>query len=105
MRRLTPHLPLVPLALLAGGAERALPANQTIDLCATTGLATLPGHAPVPIWGVVHKGAAPDCSDVAGTATLPGPLIRVAKGDTVTLNVTNRLAAGHRLVLDIPGID
>src|SRR3954447_8178594 len=99
MRRTIPLLVLVTLALLAGGVERALPANQTIDLCATTGLATLPGHAPVPIWGFVHKGAASDCSDVAGTATLPGPLIRVDKGDTVTLNVSNRLVAGHRLVL------
>jgi FtsP/CotA-like multicopper oxidase with cupredoxin domain len=57
----------------------------------------------VTIWGFVPKGTQADCGDVAGTATLPNPVLHVDEGDVVTLNVTNRLP--DRLTLDIPGID
>jgi Asp-tRNA(Asn)/Glu-tRNA(Gln) amidotransferase A subunit family amidase len=56
---------------LSAAAEAAAD-DSAIDLCATTGTVTLPGSVSVPIWGFVHKGGAADCSDVAGTATLPG---------------------------------
>ena len=105
MRRIIPLLAVVTLASLVAGVDRAAPANRTIDLCATTGSVTMPDHVAVTIWGFVPKGAAADCSDVAGTATLPNPVLRVDKDDAVTLNVTNALPPGHTLSLDAPGID
>jgi FtsP/CotA-like multicopper oxidase with cupredoxin domain len=102
------------LALLAAGSVAAgvavaqappAPADPPIDLCATTGTVTLPGSVVVNIWGFVQKGTQPDCSDVAGTATLPGPVLHVNNGDTVTLSVTNALPAGHDISVEVPGID
>src|ERR1700754_3958791 len=87
-RRIPQVLALLAVASLAGDVTAASPAPQTINLCATTGTVTLPGNLAVPIWGFVQ---AADCAAVAGTATLPGPLLDVSEGDTVTLNVTNRL--------------
>ena len=80
------------------------PGDPPIDLCATTGQLSLPGPATVPIWGFVLMGINPDCSDVAGTATVPGPVLNVAKGDTITLSVTNALPAGHTVSLEVPGL-
>jgi FtsP/CotA-like multicopper oxidase with cupredoxin domain len=103
-RRISKVLVLAAVASLAIGVNAALPANQTIDLCATTGTVSLPGHAPVPIWGFVARGTELDCSDVVGTATLPGPELRFDEGDVVTLNVTNALPPGHTISIDIPGL-
>jgi FtsP/CotA-like multicopper oxidase with cupredoxin domain len=75
-----------------------------VDLCATTGTVTMPGSVSVPVWGFVAKGVAADCSDVAGTATLPGQAIEANEGDVVTINVTNALPAGHTISIDIPGV-
>jgi FtsP/CotA-like multicopper oxidase with cupredoxin domain len=83
----------------------AAPADPPIDLCATTGTVTLPGSVVVQIWGFVQKGTQADCSDVAGTATLPGPVLHVNEGDTVTLSVTNALPAGHDISVEVPGLD
>jgi hypothetical protein len=55
------------------------------DLWAKTGTVTLPGAAaPVPIWGFAATAADP--------AGLPGPVLVVAVGDTVTVTVHNGLA-------------
>jgi FtsP/CotA-like multicopper oxidase with cupredoxin domain len=102
-RRIPQVLALLTVAALAGGVTVASSANQTFDLCATTGTVALPGSSGVPIWGFVQKGTAADCSDVAGTATLPGPELRVDEGDAVTLNVTNALP-GRTISVEIPGI-
>jgi FtsP/CotA-like multicopper oxidase with cupredoxin domain len=85
-------------------AAAASPNDPTIDLCATTGTVTLPGSVTAPIWGFVQKGTAADCSDVRGTATLPGPVLDVNEGDVVNLNVTNDLPAGHTISVEAPGI-
>jgi FtsP/CotA-like multicopper oxidase with cupredoxin domain len=82
-------------------ARRVLAAT-TIDLCATTGSLALADGSSVPIWGFALKGLAADCSDV--TASLPGPQLDVNQGDTVTLNVTNALAA-RTISIETPGID
>jgi FtsP/CotA-like multicopper oxidase with cupredoxin domain len=105
---------LVPTTASAGPADMALATSAVsaaaatdpaIDLCATTGTLTLPGGvASVPIWGFVHKGAAADCSDVAGTATLPGPVLDVNQSDVITLNVTNALPPGHDISIEVPGV-
>jgi FtsP/CotA-like multicopper oxidase with cupredoxin domain len=102
-------------AYLPGGSGGAAPAataaaapnDPVIDLCATTGTVTLPGSVSVPVWGFVNKGTAADCSDVADTATLPGPPLTVDESatDVVTLNVTNALPAGHTISLEAPGIN
>jgi FtsP/CotA-like multicopper oxidase with cupredoxin domain len=103
-RRIPQTVALVVAASLVIGVTAASPANQTINVCATTGTVSLPGHDPVPIWGFVLKGAAADCSDVADTATLPGPELRFDEGDVVTLNVTNALPAGHTISIEVPGL-
>jgi FtsP/CotA-like multicopper oxidase with cupredoxin domain len=109
-RRLPKILTLLASALVvavaAGGSASQTVPGDPIDLCATTGEVTLPGSAtPVPIWGFVMKGAAPDCSDVADTATLPNPVLAVSEGDVVTLNVTNALPAGHTISIEVPGLN
>jgi FtsP/CotA-like multicopper oxidase with cupredoxin domain len=84
--------------VLASSAAVAAPV--TIDLCAVAGTTTVTGSVTVPIWGFALNTG--DCSTV--TATLPGPVLDVAEGDVVTLNITNALPAGHPLQLEIPGI-
>jgi FtsP/CotA-like multicopper oxidase with cupredoxin domain len=91
-------------SVLPARAAAAAANDPTIDLCATTGSVALAGGASVPIWGFVNKGSNPDCSDVAGTATLPGPVIDVQENDIVNLNVTNALPPGHTISIEAPGI-
>jgi FtsP/CotA-like multicopper oxidase with cupredoxin domain len=66
-----------------------------IELCATTGTATISNGVSVPIWGFA--------STCAGTPTLPGPVIEADAGDTVTLNVMNNLPTGHTISIEVPG--
>jgi FtsP/CotA-like multicopper oxidase with cupredoxin domain len=82
----------------------AAPNDPAINLCATTGTATLPGGASVPIWSFADKLAAADCSDVATHATLTAPPLTITQGDVVTINVTNALPAGHAISIEAPGI-
>jgi FtsP/CotA-like multicopper oxidase with cupredoxin domain len=105
-RRIPHILALLTAASLAVGVTTASPANQTINLCATTGTLALPGSVSVPIWGFVGKGTASDCSDVMGTARLPGPVLDINENptDLVTLNVTNALPAGHTISIEVPGV-
>lgn len=103
-RRIPLVLALCAAAALAVGVTTASSADVTINLCATTGTVDLPGRPDVDVWGFVLKGSADDCSDVRGTATLPGPVLRVQQGDNVTLNVTNDLPDGHALSFEAPGI-
>ncbi|HZM42861.1 MAG TPA: tandem-95 repeat protein [Acidimicrobiales bacterium] len=58
----------------------------TAEICAKPGTVTMPDGAVVDIWGF----ALGDC-DVAGPATLPGPLLDVTVGDQVTLTLDNSL--------------
>lgn len=96
------------LAAATVSAATASAATVAINLCAVPGtLAPLPSAAPgvtVPIWGFASGGAggAPNCSGV--TATLPGPVLSVNEGDSVTIRVANALPAGHTLSFEVPGI-
>lgn len=85
---------------LAALAFAATPASaQTIDLCASTGTATI-GGAAVPIWGFVDTAGGP-CT--AGLATsLPGPVLEAAAGATLTINLTNALPVPVSMF--IPGL-
>jgi FtsP/CotA-like multicopper oxidase with cupredoxin domain len=87
------------LAMLGPGAGAA---DVTIELCAKTGVLTLPSPAggTVPIWGFGRPSTPGDCS--SATAGRPGPLLEVAVGDNVTLSVANGLASP--LQLEIPGL-
>lgn len=96
---------ILALAGLAAASASSLAAPVTIDLCAVTGTATLTGSVTVPIWGFVTKGSAADCSDVQGTAALPGPQLVANEGDVVTINVTNALPGSRTLTFEIPGIN
>jgi FtsP/CotA-like multicopper oxidase with cupredoxin domain len=94
------------LILVAAGlgvtGSVASAAAVSIDLCATTGTATMADGVTVPIWGFGLTAAAGDCAGV--TPSLPGPALSVNDGDTVTISVTNALPAGHDLSFEIPGI-
>jgi len=91
---------------LTGSTASAAPV--AIELCATTGSVTFAGEpAPVPIWGFGVPATPGDCT--TATASLPGPLLTVNQGDTVTLTVRNTLPAGagdvtHALRMEIPGV-
>jgi FtsP/CotA-like multicopper oxidase with cupredoxin domain len=85
---------------LGAGGSAASAAPVAINLCAVPGNATLAGGASVPIWGFA---AAADCAGVS--PGLPGPVLSVTVGDTVTITVTNALPAGHTVSLEAPGID
>jgi FtsP/CotA-like multicopper oxidase with cupredoxin domain len=86
--------------VLATSSASAAPV--TINLCAMPGTATLTGAITVPIWGFGTTSTPGDCG--AATASLPGPVLEVNEGDTVTVNVTNALPTGHTLTFEIPGI-
>jgi FtsP/CotA-like multicopper oxidase with cupredoxin domain len=97
----------VGLAAAVLGTSSASAAVRTVDLCARPGTATLTGITQVPIWGFGIPSTAGDCS--TATPSLPGPLITVDQGDTVTLHVVNQLPAAaapldHAVRLEIPGI-
>jgi FtsP/CotA-like multicopper oxidase with cupredoxin domain len=75
-------------------------ASHTFDLCATDGTVTLPDGTTVGIWGFVDTGGG---SCVSGSATLPGPELWVAAGDSVTINLTNSLPEPVSTSLLVPG--
>lgn len=75
-------------ALLVPGLASAQTPTVTVDLCATTGTVALPGGASVPIWGYVLADAT---ACATATASLPGPVIDVAAGTEVTVNLHNNL--------------
>lgn len=97
---------LLVVALVAAGLAvtggQASAAPVAIELCAKEGTLALPGPTSVPIWGFGSPTTPGDCS--TATAGLPGPVLSVDEGDTVTLTVTNALSAGHVLSMEIPGI-
>jgi FtsP/CotA-like multicopper oxidase with cupredoxin domain len=87
---------------LALSGSEAVAAPVAIDLCAVEGSLTLPGGVTVPTWGFGVPATAGDCT--TATAGLPGPVLSVTEGDTVTIDVTNALPAGHTLSFEVPGI-
>jgi FtsP/CotA-like multicopper oxidase with cupredoxin domain len=85
--------------VLAGSTATA--AAVSLNLCATTGTLTLPGSAGVAVWGFGTPTTPGDCS--TATAGVPGPVLVVNQGDTVTVNVTNALT-GRDISFEAPGI-
>lgn len=95
------------LALVVAGTGIALTGSTasaaavSINLCAVTGTTTMPGSVSVPIWGFGIPGTPGNCA--TATAGLPGPVLTVNQGDTVTVNVTNALT-GRDISFEAPGI-
>lgn len=108
---------LVALLLVAGlfgtghASAASLPASPcvssvgaaTCELWATTGTTVLAGSS-VTIWGY-------STSAVTGTATLPGPVLTVTQGDSVTVTLHNGLAEttallfqGQAMIPDTAGV-
>lgn len=70
--------------------------SRTCDLWAKSGSITVAGNAsPITIWGYADS--------AAGAATLPGPLLIVNQGESVTINLTNLLPESTALA--IPGLN
>jgi FtsP/CotA-like multicopper oxidase with cupredoxin domain len=96
---------LVLVMIAAGlgiGSSSVSAAAVSINLCAVAGTGTMAGGVAVPIWGFGTAATPGNCAGV--TPGLPGPVLTVAVGDTVTVAVTNSLPAGHPLSFEIPGI-
>src|SRR5690606_13260523 len=79
------------LALLLAVAFFPLPAQAqatvNIDLCATTGTATMPDGAIVPVCGY----ALGDCTVAPALSQPGGPVLEVNQGDTVAVTLYNSL--------------
>jgi FtsP/CotA-like multicopper oxidase with cupredoxin domain len=84
------------------GGSAASAAAVAINLCAKPATATMADGQNVPVWGFGVAAAPGDCAAV--TASVPGPVLSVNVGDTVTITVTNALPAGHVLGFEIPGV-
>ena len=84
-------------------APAASAAAVSIDLCAEAGTLPLPGPSTVDIWGFGIATTPGDCS--TATAQLPGPVLAVDEGDTVTINVTNGLPGTRTLTFEVPGVE
>jgi FtsP/CotA-like multicopper oxidase with cupredoxin domain len=89
---------LIPGAAAAAGpitsaacAPGATPATVTCSLWAETGTLALPGSS-VPAWGFATTSG--------GSPTVPGPVLVVNEGDTVTVNLVNHLAVPTSIVFD-----
>ncbi|MEZ0448689.1 multicopper oxidase domain-containing protein [Cellulomonas sp. ICMP 17802] len=103
---------LVALVLALAGLTVAVPAASAapvaVSLCAEAGSVTLPGEpAAVPIWGFGVATTPGDCS--TATPSLPGPVLSVTEGDTVSISVVNALPPGtsgvpHTISFEAPGI-
>lgn len=91
--KLTPAL--LVLALAAGNAAAA-----EYWLCAKSTTLTLPGSAPMAMWGFAEDSAgfAGNCS---AAASVPGPALAVGVGESLTVHLRNELAEPVSVV--IPG--
>ncbi len=80
-------------------------AAVSINLCAREGQVTMPDGAVIPIWGYVNAVNAANvpiaCDDLLIASLppqLPGPVIRVDQGDTVTITLYNELPVATSII-------
>lgn len=73
-----------------GSVAGAIVVTDAVDLCAKEGTLTLPGATTVPIWGFGVKAPGVDCADVE--VTLPGPVLEVTAGSTISVTLHNGLS-------------
>lgn len=81
---------------LAGNAQAV-----TYDLKVSTGSVTMPDGTSVPIWGYSDCGMPADCA-TAPPASIPGPVLEVPAGDSLTINIHNTLPEATSLI--VPGL-
>jgi FtsP/CotA-like multicopper oxidase with cupredoxin domain len=74
-------------------AARPPAATVAVDLCVSAGSVTMPDNTPVPIWGFSVFGGS-SCLP----AQLPGPVLRVAQGDTVVVTLYNTLNVATSII-------
>ena len=86
---------------LAAIALAATPsfAQTTYDLCASDGTVNINGDI-VPIWGYADITGGAACT--TGLATLPGPVLTAADGETLTINLSNALS--DPVSIFVPGL-
>ena len=87
-------VPTTAVTLPASTCTLTSPGNRTCDLWATTGTLFLPNGSSVPIWGYADT--------AGGAAQLPGPMLIVNQGETITINLTNNLTEATSMYF--PGI-
>jgi FtsP/CotA-like multicopper oxidase with cupredoxin domain len=80
-----------------------VPASVTIDLCAKAGTVAIPGTGGIPIWGFALKPLLTDCGDASVEAGIPGPVLDVGVGNTVTIVLHNELA--DPVSIRFPGLE
>lgn len=86
------------VAVLLMGSGAALGAEVPVTLCATSGTATLPDGANVPVWGYT------DCSASASLTAPGGPAIDATVGDTINVTLTNDLPEDTGLLFQGQGM-
>ncbi len=92
-------IPTLGLLLLTAtlSATPALAATVTYNLRADLGSITMPDATVVPVWGFADDTAGAN----SGTVTVPGPQLKAAPGDTLVINLSNRLTVPVSII--IPG--
>jgi FtsP/CotA-like multicopper oxidase with cupredoxin domain len=92
------------LAMVGGlvlvSAPAADAATVTVDLCARPGSVTMPDATVVPIWGY-----APGACAAGNPATLPGPVVTAAEGDTLVVNLHVDASMPEAVSLVVPNLD
>ena len=96
-------------ALVSAGCTAAMAANVTVNLCATTGSMLLPA-TPTALNSAILAYVAGPCSATSQATSPNGPVIDVQVGDTVTVNLQNKLSVatglyfpGQRMLPDSVG--
>jgi hypothetical protein len=92
---------VVSVALLLAGAA-ATAAATTVNLTAQRMSTTLPDGNSVPMWGYCNSGDANAIPKVPSSCTAswaPGPTIVVAAGDSLTINLQNKLPVATSIVV------
>lgn len=92
----------VALSFSTPGPANAQGGSVTFNLCASEGTLTMPDSTVIPIWGYSLVGTSGSNPGGCGPAQLPGPVLRVTEGDTVTINLTNNLTSQNTSIV-FPG--
>lgn len=91
-----PTLTLLMLTV-AFTASQSLAATVTYNLRSELGSMTMPDSSVVPVWGFADDTAGVN----TGVVTVPGPQLKAAPGDTLVINLSNKLTVPVSII--IPG--
>jgi FtsP/CotA-like multicopper oxidase with cupredoxin domain len=85
------------LLAMAFSSSQAFAATVTYNLRAELSSITMPDNSVVPVWGFADDTAGAN----TGVVTVPGPQLKAAQGDTLVINLSNRLSVPISII--IPG--